>query len=154
MEKHKQYYLEEKEQAPLQQVGIRDSANVLALDKTLIVKNKVYAGEFEFEVKYGQKCAVKTIKQPDPATYLIRQEDYLIAVSDVGVARTITLPPSNIAGLGKTYVVKDMSGSCSATTIIINTHGSETIDGELTTTLLNNYQSLTLYTNGLNWYNI
>lgn len=152
MEKHKQYYLEEIATQSLQNTGVRDSANVLAMDKTFIVKNKVYLGEFEMEVKYGQKIGIKTINQADPATYQIKQEDYLIAVKDVGVARTITLPPPATIGIGKIFVVKDVSGSCSATTITINPHNSETIDGDTSTALNINFESLSFFTDGTNWY--
>lgn len=60
----------------------------------------------------------------------------------------VTLPTA-VTNTGKVFNFKRMDGS--GNTVTINTTSSQTIDGELTKTLVSQYESLTLYSNGTNW---
>lgn len=65
-------------------------------------------------------------------------------------AATVNLP----AGLtvGKAFSIKDSSGAAATNNISITTAGSETIDGSATATISANYASVTLVTDGSNWF--
>lgn len=69
----------------------------------------------------------------------------------VGTAITLTLPT---AVEGATYIIKDESGNASTNTITIATPGTETIDGSASTTIVSNYNSITLYSDGSNWFTV
>jgi hypothetical protein len=67
---------------------------------------------------------------------------------------TVTLP-SATAQLNPTRVrihIKDSGGNASVNNITIQAQGGQTIDGQSTFVLNNNYQSVTLVTNGTNWF--
>lgn len=53
---------------------------------------------------------------------------------------------------GKTIIIKDSSGSTSSNAINISCENSETIDGQTSVSIQNNYTSLTLISDGTNWY--
>jgi|19_taG_2_1085344.scaffolds.fasta_scaffold74684_1 hypothetical protein len=77
-------------------------------------------------------------------------------VQIVGVDSTSLTPfeiklPTAATIAGQVLIVKDEGGGCATTNVIINGSGSETIDGESSVTLDNNYESLNLYSNGTNW---
>jgi hypothetical protein len=66
-------------------------------------------------------------------------------------AITLTLPAVADAYVGKRYVFKDETGVASASPIIIEGAGVETIDGALNYTLSSNYQSVSLICTGTAW---
>ncbi len=80
-------------------------------------------------------------------------DDYLIAVTDTSISRTITLPTAAVSE-GKTYIIKDESGLAGTNSIDIDTEGSETIDGAASKTINSNYGSATVYSDGSNWFSI
>jgi len=67
----------------------------------------------------------------------------------VGTAITLTLPT---AVEGATYIIKDEGGNASSNNITIATPGTETIDSSASTTIVSNYNSVTLYSDGSNWF--
>lgn len=85
------------------------------------------------------------------ANYTVLIKDSLIAYTSINAARTVTLPTA-IGVKGRTYIIKDESGSVTATnTITIATTSGQTIDGSATAVIKVPYVSLTLYSNGTNW---
>ena len=80
------------------------------------------------------------------ADYTLLPTDNLILVT---AACTITLPTTT--GLqGKTYNIKDMAAS--GIPIIVTGGGVKTIDDDLTKTLIAKYTTLTVFTDGTNWF--
>lgn len=68
-------------------------------------------------------------------------------------AVTITLTTSSLS-VGYTVVIKDTGGNASINNITIATQGSEKIDGQNTIIIDSNYKSVTLFSDGTNWYTI
>ncbi len=60
----------------------------------------------------------------------------------------VTMPPIPI--LGQQHIIKDISGTAAASNIVVDGSGN-TIDGQNTTTLNNNYQSVTLIFGPTEW---
>ena len=78
--------------------------------------------------------------------YTLLPTDNLILVT---AACTITLPTTT--GLqGKTYSIKDMAAN--GIPIIVSGGGVKTIDDELTKTLIAKYTTITVFTNGVDWF--
>lgn len=75
----------------------------------------------------------------------------IIGVSDTSVARTVTLGSADVVE-GKQIVVKDESGAAGTNNITVATEGLETIDGSATATISTNYGSITVYSDGTNWF--
>lgn len=156
MEKlHEQYNLPVASEAvPQGDNGFQSTGNVLRTDKTLIIKDKFSVNDIEAQSKIGSKQKVHLIQQADSATYNIELTDFIVAVTDAGVARTINLPKASLAGFGKVYIVKDASGSISSTTITIDSNGTETIDGDTTYVISTNFGRIGMYCDGSNWFTI
>lgn len=74
---------------------------------------------------------------------------YLVSTS--GGAVTVTMPA---AALNAFVRIKDSAGAVDTNAITINTPGAETIDGAASETIDSNYQSMTLVSDGTNWFKL
>ncbi|MCH7737678.1 MAG: hypothetical protein IH872_09805 [Chloroflexi bacterium] len=84
------------------------------------------------------------------AAYTAKAGDQVIGVNRAGIV-TITLPTAEVRP-GRIYTVKDESGAANANNITIATEGSENIDGSPTHVLSTDYQGVSLYSDGTNWF--
>jgi len=82
------------------------------------------------------------------ANYTTLATDEVIAVDASGAARTITLLTAS-SRAGQKFSIKKTDNSVNAVTI--NTTSSQTIDGASTYTLSNQYDGVTVISNGSNW---
>lgn len=81
--------------------------------------------------------------------YTLTALDYLCLCDATGGTFTITLPPT--AGItGRQYAIKKIDSSGNSVTIDGN--AAETIDGVLTKSLNLQNESITIQTDGLNWF--
>lgn len=64
---------------------------------------------------------------------------------------TLTLSTSSLE-TGKEVIIKDSSGSSPINSITVQAEGSETIDGESSFTISSNYTSITIVSDGNNWF--
>jgi hypothetical protein len=80
--------------------------------------------------------------------------DYIIEVTSVAAARTITLPAPSSSGststVGKVYIVKNTSGATTNPITITPTSG--TIDGAASLSIATAYGSYIVYSDGTSWY--
>lgn len=74
---------------------------------------------------------------------------YLVNTSSSSVI--LTLSTSSLES-GKEVIIKDSSGSSSTNTITVQTEGSETIDGESSFVISLDYTSITIVSDGSNWF--
>jgi len=79
------------------------------------------------------------------ASYDVTNDNYVIAASGTTL---IGLPVSPV--VGQTHIVKDRAGTAGSTNIVISGSGN-LIDGQLTKTLTNAYQSFTLVWDSAQW---
>jgi hypothetical protein len=84
------------------------------------------------------------------SSYNVLTSDEIVGVDYEG-AVAIQLMTATLAA-GRVYVVKDEGGHASTYTITISTEGAETIDGAATATITTNYNSLSIYSDGSNWF--
>ena len=84
------------------------------------------------------------------AAYTAKAGDRVIGVNRAG-AVTVTLPSSEVRP-GRLYTVKDESGSASSNNVTVATEASETIDGSSTFTLNADYEAVSFYSDGVNWF--
>lgn len=161
MEEHKQYNLgDERENQNNGQNfdnGFDDNdwisaPNVVRTDKDLIIKDFHNFTDTEAYLGKGQKIKIKYFKSGDDPTYNILLEDYFIGVTDTIISRTVKLTNPNLAGIGKLYVISDLSGSALSTTISITPFSTELINGDTSTAINTNYGTIRLTTNGTNWF--
>lgn len=77
-------------------------------------------------------------------------EIYHVTYTNTGTV-TITLD-SDVAIDGYFFTIKDADGNASGNTITIDTEGAETIDGGATTTITGDYDAVTIYSAGTNFF--
>ena len=128
------------------------SPNVVRTDKDLVVKDFYNFTNTEFINKKGRKMDITVITGGVASIYNILLTDSTVAVRDVNISRSVVLPPASLAGKGKIYFVKDISGSALTTSITISPFGTETINGDTTTAVNTNYGFVSLFTDGTKWF--
>jgi hypothetical protein len=101
------------------------------------------SGTITFAYRYGY------VAVPGP-TYVASANDRILGVTNAAAPVTITLP---LGAAGVTVIVKDETGAIDAVnTVTVATAGTETIDGAASHTMTVPYDSITLYSNGSNWF--
>lgn len=84
------------------------------------------------------------------AAYTATSADYTISCDATSAAFTVTLPAAaSVENHGRIYVIKKTDASVNAVTVDAN--ASETIDGATTYSLLTQWKSVTIQSNGTNW---
>lgn len=78
---------------------------------------------------------------------------HVYPVDTGGAAVTLTLASEMVAE-GAFVRVTDEGGAAATNAITIETEGSETIDGATSQTIGSDYGSLTLYSDGTNWFTL
>lgn len=78
--------------------------------------------------------------------------DFVVAVTDTSVARTVTLPSTGVLTNQK-FIIKDESLAAGTNNITVSVNGGvKTIDGQLTQVINSNGGSFTAYYNGTNYF--
>jgi hypothetical protein len=85
------------------------------------------------------------------ASYTLTAADNIILVNNTTTV-TITLPTAAAAGAGRIYMIKRLSASGGSRLVTISAQASELIDGQNTALITAIYSSLTLVSNGSNWF--
>ena len=86
------------------------------------------------------------------AVDLLTSGQNTIGVTDTSSPRTVTISSIDIAVVGKPFLIKDESGGADTNNILIDTEGSETIDGLDAISIVVNYGVVSLYSNGINLF--
>ena len=116
-------------------VGANESTSIVNAD---ITNDRVYS---------NQRWANTSVS----ANTTLNDAHYVVSIDASGGARTITLPTA-VGIRGKVYVIKKTDSSTNAVTIDPN--GAQTIDGSSTTSLVLQYQSVFIQSDGSNWIKI
>lgn len=124
-------------------------ANILKTAKDFYVKEVFKITNNEISTLKGRRISRTTVSS---ALYTLNTSDYVVGVTNLGVAPSIGLPRPSLVGMGKIYVIKDEAGGAGATTITVTSDGERTIDGASSTTLTANYQAKSFYCDGSNWF--
>jgi len=92
---------------------------------------------------------ISTAISTKTTTYTITATDSTILADANTAGFTITLPTA-VGATGRIYVIKKIDSTGNVVTIDAN--GSETIDGSLTQSLDAQWESITIQSNGANWF--
>tara|TARA_R100000808_G_C2136607_1_gene144890 strand:- start:124 stop:1146 length:1023 start_codon:yes stop_codon:yes gene_type:complete len=85
-------------------------------------------------------------------SYSITTSDYYLGVDTTSSPVTLTIPAASTVTEGQTFVVKDEGGNTAANAITLSCSAAETMDGLTTTTITSPYGSVSMYTDGTNWF--
>lgn len=87
------------------------------------------------------------------ATYDLVSTDYILHVTytTTGAVTSLTLPSAQTVN-GRTIIIKDAGGNAATNNITVDTEGAETIDGAATAVINGNYDSISIYSDGSNWF--
>lgn len=89
------------------------------------------------------------------AVDLLTAGQSVIGVSDTSIVRTITISTAditNIVRVGERITIKDESGGAGTNNILIDSEGSETIDGDPSVSIIVDYGTVSLYSDGTNLF--
>lgn len=89
------------------------------------------------------------------SSYNLQFTNYFIGVDSIAATGNVTvqLPLASGSLSGRTITIKDECGNCNQHNIIIQTSGSDTIDGQSNVIVDSPYASLNLYTDGVSkWF--
>ena len=151
-EEFDQYYIGKQNSIsgqPTQESDFTSSPTTLYSAKNLIVKDFFAVSNDEVKNSRGHKIGLTTASAPNTGLSI---SDFFVVIPSVATAKTVTLPRAESAGIGKVYIIKDISGSASATTITISPQTGETINGDTSTSINTNYGFVGLFTDGNNWF--
>lgn len=95
----------------------------------------------------GQIVNVTTV---NAATYDLLETDYILNVIYTGTG-VVTLPTDQTVS-GRLVVIKDAAGNAGTSNLTVDTEGGENIDGVATAVINGNYDSLSLYSDGDDWF--
>jgi len=126
------------------------------IDSNNILKVKASAdgagGADELQIQsYGGR--IENVTTVNAATYDLLAGDYILNVTYTVTAAvtSLTLPTAQVVE-GRVVIIKDAGGNASANNITIDTEGAETIDGSATLVMSSDYEWVTLYSDGSNWF--
>lgn len=85
----------------------------------------------------------------DSAT--VKKAYRVVGVTSTSSARTVTVG-TNLVKNGRVITIKDESGGAGTNNITVATEGSENIDGASTYVMSADYESVTIYSDGTNWF--
>ena len=103
------------------------------------------AGELNIEGSVLSNVTTQT------SSYVVDSQtikDYVI-LCNFSVSGSVTLP---MPTAGRTLLIKDISGNASTNNITVTHHSAETIDGNSSYTIVVNYETITVISNGTNWF--
>lgn len=89
----------------------------------------------------------------DSATYDLLFSDHILGVTytTTGTVTSLTLPTEQCIS-GRTIIIKDAGGNAGTNNITVDTEAAQTIDGSATAVMSTDYESITLYCDGSNWF--
>lgn len=148
MPEHEQQYL----QNPGEKGDFISADNLTRIDKDFVIKDFYNFTNIESVNKKGRKIGLTVVRGGVASIYNIQLTDLMIGVRDVTISRTMVLPKASLAGLGKIFFIKDISGSALSTSITISPTGTETINGDTSSALATNYGFAGIFTDGNNWF--
>jgi hypothetical protein len=108
---------------------------------------KVAREKFRQELSKGVKRDLNVVSKT--GAYTITEDDDIILADATGGAFSVTLPAVSGEARDSTSTVKRMNGGANAVTIA--TPGAETVDGAANHVLSDQYDCVTLSTDGSNW---
>jgi len=98
----------------------------------------------------GGNIAKVTSKAFADTPYTALTTDSFILIDTSGGAFTLNLPTA--VNNQNIYYIKDKTGNAGTNNITIDGNGTETIDGALTAVISTNYASVSIFSNGANWF--
>ncbi len=110
--------------------------------------NKVSTGLLTASVISAQSTILNRVVVSSSHDLLL--SNYFIGVDTLNATSSITiqLPKASGSISGRSFLIKDETGNCNQNNIIIQTSGSDTIDGQTNIIVESPYASLNLYTDG------
>lgn len=108
---------------------------------------------FKLDGSRAMTGGMKVKHSEKSANYTLTSSDYMVGVTSVAGSKTMTLPSASSEGAGKMFIVKDQSGSASASNYIrVAAPGAETLDGQGYYDIKVPYESVMVVSNGSHWF--
>ena len=93
----------------------------------------------------------KPYTEVDAATYNVDEFDYILHVTYTATGTVAITIPTALVVEGRRLVIKDTSNA-GTYNITVDGEGGELLDGEATQVISGDYDSMSLYSDGTNWF--
>jgi len=129
---------------------VGDLYEQVMLDGTLTTV-KQYTGATRSHSLVGSQ--IRSVTTINASTYDLAVSDYILNVTYTATAEvtSLTLPTAQ-AVIGRIVIIKDAGLLAGTNNITVDTEGAETIDGAATKVLGSNGESVSIYSDGSNWF--
>ena len=119
-------------------------ADTINGEANLIFDGSALTLDGALNVKYASKTS----------NFSVAATDYILGCNTSGGPVTASLPAAATAGIGRKLIIKDIGGfaSASAKAVVIAPDGSEIIDGADSVKIEASRGSVSLFSDGSNWY--
>lgn len=104
------------------------------------------------QAETGLEFADPPVTVVNAATYTVLVSDQIIHTTYTPTGPITSTIPTALLGSGKEFTVVDGGGNCSVNNITVDTEGAEKIIGQDTHVLSIDYESVTYYSDGSNWF--
>ena len=131
---------------------ILSSGEVTSTYQGGITSDDKYLTSSEIDAKIAESETSLVVTDIIAAAYALLVTDEILSVTYTATgAVEITIPTAQITS-GRRIVVKDAGGLAGTNNITIATEGAETIDGAATAVISGNYNFISIYCDGTNWF--
>lgn len=129
--------------------GINTSAGMRNSSQLLFTFNKSSSSQLPiFGIQGGIQLKKTSVAD---AAYTVASTDRIVAYTSLTAARTVTLSQA-AAVPGMILTIKDETGTAATNNLTVTRVLSDHIDGATTQVINTNYGSLTMYSDGSNWF--
>ena len=102
-------------------------------------------------IEAGYLELFKPFIEVDAATYDVDEFDYILHVTYTATGTVAITIPTVLVSEGRRFVIKD-AGAAGTNNITVDAEGGELIDGETTQIISGDYDSMSLYSDGVSWF--
>lgn len=103
----------------------------------------------KLDVQGGQTGKMTTV---NAATYNLLVSDYILNVTYTGTGAVAINLPSDQAVAGRVIHIKDAAGNAGTYNITVNAAGARYIDGSAIYVMSSNYNAISVYSDGTDWF--
>lgn len=135
-------------------ISIGYSSNASGAFNIAIGENESNSVGDTAQIRGNVKLDRTFVDSANTTAYTTTTKEEVVGIDTNSASVTVTLDSTSAGDQGHKIIIKDEGGNAGTNGITIDTAGTETIDGASSTSITSNFGSITVYSDGTNWYGI